>query len=207
MSIFIDIRKAFDTVDFNILLGRLKCLGIRGNSLRWFDSYLLGRSLRVVLNDVTSSSYRLKCGAPQGSVLGPLLYLVYVSAMRFYLQDVYVTAFADDTALTVCAKLIEEAVLKANDALRSLEVFMNLSLLCINVKKSFLMTFCRVGMPVGARDLVISSKIARGVGMLRRLKYFLPKWIPLMIYHSIQESPDSSEHCREDHGQVCQGYE
>lgn len=217
MSIFIDIRKAFDTVDFKILLDRLKCMGIRGTSLQWFESYLLGRSLRVVLNDVTSSSYRLKCGVPQGSVLGPLLYLVYVDAVRFYLQDVCVTTFADDTALTVCAKSIEELVLKANDALRRLEVFMNLSLLCVNVKKTFLMTFCRVGMPVDASGLVtlsgkpvqqvhivrylgffidsnlswkhhsdvISAKIARGVGMLRRLKHFLPKRVLLMIYHSI----------------------
>ena len=69
-----------------------------------------------------------------------------------------VTTFADDTTLTVCAKSIEEVVLKANDVLRSLEVFMNLSLLCVNVKKSLLMTFCRVGMPVDARDLVILSR-------------------------------------------------
>ena len=146
MSIFIDIREAFDTVDFKILLDRLKCLGIRGTSLQWFEKYLLERSLRLVFNDMTSSSYRLKCEVPPGSVLRPLLYLVHVNAMRFYLQDVCVTTFADDTALTVCAKSIEEVVLKANDRLRSLEIFMNLSFLCVNVKKSFLMTFCRVGM-------------------------------------------------------------
>ena len=57
MSIFIDIRKAFDTVDFKVLLDRLKCLGVYGTSLQWFESCLLGRSLRVVLIDVTSSSY------------------------------------------------------------------------------------------------------------------------------------------------------
>jgi len=76
MSIFIDIKKAFDTVDFKILLNRLKCLGIRGTSLHWFESYLLGKSLHGVFNNVTSSSYRLKFGVPQRSNLGPLLYLV-----------------------------------------------------------------------------------------------------------------------------------
>ena len=199
------------------MLDRLKCLGICDTSLQWFESYLHGRSLRVVLNDVTSSSYRLKCGVPQDSDLSPLLYLVYVNVLRFYLQDVYLTTFADDTALTMCAKSIEDVLLKVNDALRSLEVLMNLSLICFNVKKSFLMTFCRVGMPVDARDLVIlsgkliqqvhifrylgffidsklscrhhsdviSSKIARGVEMLYRLKNILPKRILLMIYHSI----------------------
>ena len=104
------------------------------------------------------SSYRLKSGLPQGSVLGSLLYLVYVNAMRFYLQDVCVTTFAEDTVLTVYAKSIEEVVLKENDALSWLEVFMNFSLLCVNVKKSFLVTFYTVGMPVDAKDLVILSE-------------------------------------------------
>ena len=88
MSISIYVRKAFDIVDIRILLDRLKCLGIHGTSLQWFEGYILRRSLHVVLNNVNSSSYRLKCGVPQGSVLGPLLYLVYVNAMRFYLQDI-----------------------------------------------------------------------------------------------------------------------
>ncbi|XP_065582321.1 kinesin-like protein KIF20A [Artemia franciscana] len=59
-----------------------------------------------------ASSYRLKCGAPQGSVLGPKLYFVYVNATRFYGQDVCIITFADDTDLTVCAKSIGEVVLK-----------------------------------------------------------------------------------------------
>ena len=83
------------------VLDRLKCVGIHGTSLQWFESYLLRRPLRVVLSGLPSSSYRQKCGTPQGSLLGPLLYFVYVDAECFYLQDVCVTTFADDTTLTV----------------------------------------------------------------------------------------------------------
>ena len=68
-----DLRKAFVTVDFIILLKRLQSLGVHGNYLKRFDSFLSGRSLQVVLNDVFSSPFQVKCGVPQGCVLGPLL--------------------------------------------------------------------------------------------------------------------------------------
>ena len=71
-----------------------------------------------------ASSYRLKCGAPQGSVLGPKLYFVYVNATRFYGQDVCIITFADDTDLTVCAKSIGEVVLKVIARGWYIEVFL-----------------------------------------------------------------------------------
>ena len=155
MSIFIDIRKVFDTVDYHVLLHRMRSLGINGVCLRWFESYLYGRSLKVVLNDVVSSYFHVKCGVPQGSVLGPLLYLVYVDMMRFYLQDVCITSYADDTAVTVFAISVDDLIAKANNALKKLEVFMSLSLLCVNVKKTFLLTFCRVGDSIDVSDKVL----------------------------------------------------
>ena len=123
LSIFIDIRKAFDTVDFQTLISRLESLGVRGKCMKWFESYLTGRSLKVVLSDVNSAAFPVICGAPKGSVLGPLLYLIHVDLMRFYLKDVCLTSFADDTVLTVFASSVEELVRKANFALERLEVF------------------------------------------------------------------------------------
>ena len=217
LSIFIDIRKAFDTVDFQTLLSRMESLGVRGKCLKWFESYLTGRSLKVVLNDVGSAAFPVTCGVPQGSVLGPLLYLIYVDLMRLYLKDVCLTSFADDTVLTVFASSVKDLVRKANLALERLEIFTSLSLLCVNVRKTFLMTFCRVGTPLDVSGQVtlcgnlvqqvdhlrylgfyldchlawkchsdaISSKIARGVGILRRLQHFLPQRILLTIYYSL----------------------
>ena len=71
MSIFIDIRKAFDTVDYQVLLHQMRGPGINGVCLRWFESYLYGRSLKVVLNDIVSSSFPVKCDVPQDSYAEP----------------------------------------------------------------------------------------------------------------------------------------
>ena len=141
LSIFIVIRKAFNTVDFQTLLSRMESLGVRGKCLKWFESYLTGRSLKVVLNDVSSAAFSVTHGVPQGSVLGPLVYLIYVDLMRLYLKDVCLNSFADDTVLTVFASSVKDLVRKANLALERLEILTSLSLLCLNVRKTFLITF------------------------------------------------------------------
>ena len=86
LSVFIDFKKAFDTVDFKILIDRIRSLGVTGSILKWFESYLIGRSIRVCFDDVISNKFFISCGVLQGSVLGPLLYLVYVDTRGFMFQ-------------------------------------------------------------------------------------------------------------------------
>ena len=75
--LLLDLSAAFDTVNHSILIKRLEnCVGCTGKALRWFKSYLLGRSQSVVIDDVTSESLGTKIGVPQGSVLGPFLFLM-----------------------------------------------------------------------------------------------------------------------------------
>jgi len=96
--IMLDLQKAFDTVDHGILCQKLKIMGVE--SVEWFQSYLAGRKQMVNVNNTMSDSMKLTCGVPQGSILGPLLFLCYVNDMGISIsKSCKLILYADDSAI------------------------------------------------------------------------------------------------------------
>ena len=91
-----DLSKAFDTIDHVILLDELSCYGVRGVAVNWFRSYLTSRKQCVVVDGVKSNFQEMTCGVPQGSVLGPLLFLIYVNDIINSSNILRFSLFADD---------------------------------------------------------------------------------------------------------------
>ena len=103
-AVFVDLEKAFDTVNHNILISKLEHYGITSIASKWIRSYLSNRKQTVTLNGVTSSSKNVTCGVPQGSILGPLLFILYINDLNLALKNCSVFHFADDTNLLFNSK-------------------------------------------------------------------------------------------------------
>lgn len=117
--IYFDVAKAFDAVQHSILLDKLERLGVRGPCLHWFRSYLTNREQRVIVGGVIGDSRQLNCGVPQGSSLGPLLFLIYVNDLLQQDLGGSTYSFADDTAIVFSRDTPELLAKDVNNELRN----------------------------------------------------------------------------------------
>ena len=143
ISVFLDLSKAFDTVDHSIMLHKLHHYGVRGTAHTWFHSYLSNRLQHVHLNNHSSTNLPITCGVPQGSILGPLLFLLYVNDLCQVSHILKCILFADDTALfhndTNACRLIN----KMNTELQTIANWLSANKLTLNVKKTNYIIFHR----------------------------------------------------------------
>ena len=141
LGLFIDLSKAFDTVNHEILLKKLEFFGIRGLALEWFRSYLSRRLQQVQYNGQTSMPKGIRCGVPQGSILGPLLFLIYINDLCQVTNILDVILFADDTNIFYSHKDPNFLNTIVNTELHKLSSWFQGNRLSINVKKSNFVIF------------------------------------------------------------------
>ena len=229
LSIFLDLSKAFDTLDHSILLNKLNFYGISNTPLKWFQSYLWGRQQFVEFDGTSSDTTFINTGVPQGSILGPLLFLIYMNDIHMASEKFDMILYADDTNLISplcsfnssfsCDKNdVNHMSEQINTELRNIQEWLNINKLSLNVSKTKFMIFhhhqrniktitptlkinCEpvervtefkfLGLTIDENlswephIQKISNKIARTLGIMCRLKNFLPTDILRILYNSL----------------------
>ena len=147
MGIFCDLSKAFDLVDHAILLEKLEFYGIRGTAQQWFKTYLSNRLQRVEISGkqgyAISQWETVKTGVPQGSVLGPLLFLIYINDLPRDSEGVCITLFADDTSIVVNEANQGKIKEKINETIDNLNSWFYANKLYLNIEKTNIMQFTK----------------------------------------------------------------
>ena len=136
-----DLSKAFDLVNHTILLYKLNYYGVRGQVLQWFESYLSNREQYTYVNNIYSDARYTNIGVPQGSVLGPLLFLIYVNDIEASVDNTEIRSFADDTNILIFHKNLVNLQLLATHALEKLTKWFEANHLTVNYSKTCFSVF------------------------------------------------------------------
>lgn len=214
IGIYLDLRKAFDTVDIGLLMKKLQKYGIRNKSWNIIRSYLTHRKQCVKIGDAFSDYRDVQIGVPQGSILGPVLFLLYINDLPEICTNAMCLLYADDTAIVVRQKSGEEAQKTVDELMPRLSRWFAANYLTLNTKKSFSQNYSntsqfKVKVCIDGCDIAESKEvrylgvmidasmkftshinltantISRNIGIISRIRYFIDEKIAYLLYNSM----------------------
>ena len=214
-AVFLDLSKAFDTVSHDILLKKLEHYGIRGLALQLLASYLQNRKQYVTVDGHKSQTKELTIGVPQGSVLGPLLFLIYINDLPLPTQKMNSILFADDTTLFTHNTEINNLIKSMKDDLQLVSEWLTANCLTLNIGKTYFVIFSTREIPndiqiqighqtierhssgkflgvildekltFGEHLTIVTSKVSKIVGLFYNLKNKFPLTVIHKLYYSL----------------------
>ena len=228
LAIFLDFSKAFDTICHDILLKKLEHMGFRGPIHQWIKSFLLNRKQFVSVGDRSSEILDTKMGVPQGSTLGPLFFILYINDMSNTIENLSIVHFADDSTLHTplhrnmnIAPQINTKLSLVNNWLLANKLHLNMGktkYMILNIKdkppdlnlvignshigrtnvQKFLGIYIDDKISFGEHAKKISTKLSRGVGLLRKMKQIVPRRVLKQLFYAFIYS-------RFTYGIICYG--
>ena len=209
-SLFLDFSKAFDTVNHGILLSKLYHYGVRGIPLKWFENYLYNRSQFVKIDNIKSSYETIICGIPQGSTLGPLLFLLYINDLPNCSNKLSFRIFADDTNLFYTSDSLSNLESVMNEELKLVFKYCIINRLSINLSKTnymvisspklrgsihinhielksqikYLGVYIDRNLHWGPQIQHINNKLVKNTGIIKKLRHFVDLDTLKQLYYS-----------------------
>lgn len=212
IALFLDFKRAFETIDIEILLKKLRMYGVEDNEIKWFRAYLTQRRQKTKIGNIESDYANTHTGVPQGSILGALLFIIYINDIENVVKHCKVVMYADDTLLYIKTESIEECKRKINCDIDLINNWLKMNKLKLNEQKTKVMAInsnCDINLSINGKNIEqvknikylgaiidnelkfyqhvdnMCKKISKKIGFFKRIRNKIDTFTAINIYNTI----------------------